>query len=346
MSDKAFYLPPDNDDLTNDFINGEKIADKCDISDISKLWVWMRGYNQCLTGWANSGKTVFAMYMMVIKSIFSHWKWCIWSPEEITSFKDENGNMTRSAKFIYNRLIHIYTGKVPYKSWKERYGLNQMTLEEYLEAKSWVEYHFKVIDTGDDDTPDNICEGINRTFGDYGIDGYLIDPFKNIDLPNDTTTDKVMERVFKQFEKVSVRNDLVGLHIAHPRNMDEEKKHVKGKIDGPYRWVTSSMLLGGSAWENSMDIINSWNRQEMHLDPKSPKGSLATFKMRNQELTGEKGLYDRIHFDYYRHRFLFNMIDPILGEYMGGPKQNEIKFEKPFSKKKQEVDFNSNEAPF
>lgn len=339
-SNKIYYLPPNLARMTRGFAEGKKVADPCRISDLERIFCWMRGFNQCLTGWANSGKSRTALYLMLVKSIVDDWKWAVWSPEEITSYKNEKGEIVRDAEIIYDILVHMFTGKAPYKEWKKRYNVEQMSLEEYMEAMDWVERHFFVIDTNDDDKPDTICDGIQQCFDVNGIDGYLIDPFKNVDLPNDTTTDRVMEKVFKKFERVNLQNDLVGNMVAHPKNIDEDRKRKKGKLDGPYRVVTSSFLLGGSAWENSMDAIYSYYRPESHLDPKSPKAHFYTFKMRDEERTAEKGEYDQIYFDYFKQRFYFNGICPITGDRRI-PIQSEMEFKKPYEKKNTKVKENA-----
>lgn len=329
----SYYVAPNIDRMKEGFEKGKKVAESCRIKDIEKIFVWMRGFNQCLTGWANQGKTRFFLYMMVVKAIIDDWKFSIWSPEEIGAYKIGK-EMVRDGEIIYDILIHMYTGKVPYREWQDRYGKKQMTLDEYMEASEWVRKHFYVIDTQDDDRPEKIVDSVQRCYDDYGIDAYLIDPAKNIELQNDTTTDRVMERMFKQFERVNLRNDIVGNFVAHPKNIEEEKKRKGRKVDGPYRVVNTSFLLGGSVWENSMDVIYSYHRPLIHDDIKSPYADLYTLKMRDEERGGEKGIYTGMYFDYFRQRYYFNGIDPISGKAMKDYQMG-IDFE-PIWKKKEE----------
>lgn len=304
------YLPPNRPRLIVDFAEGVKISDSCRISDLEKIFSWMRGFLNCFTGFAGFGKTEFVMFLMLVKSVVDDWKWGIWSPEMIDTIRNDKGELERSAHRLYNMLVHAYTGKNPYK-----HKGNQMEVLEYNKAMDWIERHFFVLDTDKDKTPERIIAGFTDLHKTFEIDGWLVDPHKNMTL-NETkglTKDRVMEAVFDQFEDLCLSTDTVGNFIAHPKNMDESRMRKKGKLDGEYKIITEHDLLGGSAWSNSMDGINCYHRQEKHIDPNSPKGMFISHKQKSQALTHELGEFKEIYFDKKTNRFYFNGVCPIDG---------------------------------
>lgn len=323
------YLPPNISRLIVDFKEGGKIADKCRISDLENIFSWMRGFLNAFTGFAGFGKTGLVLFLMLVKSVIDDWKWAIWSPEMIDSVKNSDGRMVRSAHKIYNILIHAYTGKNPYK-----HKSNQMTLEEYQAAMLWIEQHFFVLDTHKDRSPKTVINGFKDLYETFGTDGFLLDPWKNLTIDEGKTTkDVVLERVFGEFEDLVLDTDMVGNLIAHPKSMDERRMRKNGKLNGEYKVVTQHDLLGGSAWDNSMDGIFSYHRHEKHLNPNSPKGSFYTLKQRSQELTTKLGYYDQIHFDELTNRFYFNGVCPLDGSLLKGH-QSEVKYENHYDKMK------------
>ncbi len=312
--DLSGYLPPNAPQMLVDFAEGVKVGDSCRIADLEKLFSFMRGFLNCFTGFAGNGKTTYVLFLFLVKAVIDSWKFAIWSPEMIDTVRDEKGNLVRSAHRIYNILIHMYTGKNPYK----HHG-NQMSAVEYAEAMNFIQAHFFVLDTEKDKTPETIIKGFTDLHKTFKIDGWLVDSFKNMTIDESKgTKDRVMESVFDLFEDLSLSTDTVGNFIAHPRGMDETRMRKKGKLDGEYKIVSEHDLLGGSAWSNSMDGIFSYHRQEKHLDINSPKGSHITLKQKSQELTNGLGEFKNIFFDKKSNRFYFNGVCPIDGSMKEG----------------------------
>ena len=69
------------DIMKQDHANGVQIAEPCMIDQMSNNFAWMRGHQNCWTGFPNDGKTQFTLFMMTVKSLMSGWKWVVWSPE-------------------------------------------------------------------------------------------------------------------------------------------------------------------------------------------------------------------------------------------------------------------------
>lgn len=342
------YLAPDIARAIIEFKEGGKVGEPCRIDAISKLLSWYPGFLNCFTGFAGAGKSGFITFLMLVKAFIDDWKFAIWSPEMIDTIRGADGRLHRSARRIYNPLIHSLTGKNPYK-----HVDNQMTMDEYQEAFDWVERHFFVIDTWRDKTPEHLIKLLHKAHESFEFNAFLIDPFKNLTIDESKMTkDRVMESVFDKFEEFTLNTDTIGNFIAHPRNMDEKRMRVNGKLNGPYKVVNQHDLLGGSAWDNSMDGIFTYHRQEKHSDPNSPKGSFYSLKQKSQELTRtELGYFDGIYFDKKTNRFYFNDVCPLDGSILKG-KQEEIKFDRPYDaikkarQKKETPPPPDNEPPF
>ena len=71
----------DFDIMKQDHEKGVQIADSCEIPHMKNNFAWMRGHQNCWTGFPNDGKTQFTLFMMVVKALKSGWKWVVWSPE-------------------------------------------------------------------------------------------------------------------------------------------------------------------------------------------------------------------------------------------------------------------------
>lgn len=322
------YLPPSIDHMTIEFCEGVKVGENCRISALESIFCWMPGFLNCFTGFAGMGKTSLVLFLMLVKAKIDGWKFGIWSPEMIDVFKTSDGVYKRSASKLYNMLIHSLTGENPYK-----HKGQQMEFDQYQEARTFIEKHFFIIDTHRDKRPLLVIDMFRRLYDSYGINAWLVDPFKNLTVDeNGGTKDRVLEAVFDDFEDLSLSTNTVGNFIAHPRSMDESKMRIKGNLKGPYKVVTQHDLLGGSVWDNSMDGIFSYHRQEIHDDPNSPHGSFYNLKQRSQEVTTRRGKFDNIYYDFDKNRFYFNGVCPLDGS-VRVPVQANIEFKKPFQKK-------------
>ena len=289
--------------LLQEMTHGIPVADSCCITDLSANFAWKRTFQNVFTGYPNDGKTYAALFLMVVKSLHSKWKWVIWSPE------------MKSANFIdnkvrvnYNDLINdiawIVTGKTPYKHVADKYSSEQLTSDEMLKILPWIKEHFVFLNPKEK-TPEAIYELIDNIYQEQGYDGVLIDPFKNIEQNIKVRDDIFLEQLFARFKDLAVKNNIVMNWIAHP------KANVTRIQDGQLMPCDQYMLNGGAAWNNSMDGIYSifrWNTLE---DPKDTGVWFLNLKQRKQALVAERGTVKNIEFDYKTYRYLFNGKDVV-----------------------------------
>ena len=78
----GFHVEQDPDIIGLDFSiieqehsKGVQIADSCMIREMEECFAWMRGHQNCWTGFPNDGKTQFTLFMMIVKALKSDWKW-------------------------------------------------------------------------------------------------------------------------------------------------------------------------------------------------------------------------------------------------------------------------------
>jgi len=338
-------LLPDMSSMINEFNEGKPIGESGHVEGLVDQFSWKRTFVNCWTGRPNSGKTTFLQFMTILKSKYDNWKWCIWSPEMINSHK-VNGKIVKSSSDIFDELIHMLTGKNPYKHFTAKYGIPQMSLDEYMEALEWIQDHFVVIHPKDKRYK-ALIDCFMYWFEKYGFDGWIIDPFKNIRYEQTGTMDYILHQIFDEFMELAVDTNSSINIVAHPKSTSEPKKK-----DGSYKVVTQLDLLGGSAWDNSMDGIFSIHRPYRHIEANDPRTYLYHLKQRKKHLVGETGVYKHIEYNMKKNRFFFDGHCPIDGSFQPpigkqGMNPQDIKQSNiEFQKEELELTDNGDKAPF
>lgn len=304
----------DFDIMKQDHANGVQIADSCMVDQMSKNFAWMRGQQNCWTGFPNDGKTQFTLFMMTIKALKSGWKFVVWSPEmKSANFVDGR------VKVHYNSLAYdimaTITGKTPYRHINEKYKVPLMSVKEIQDNTEWIKNHFIFLDPNSKKI-DDIYSTLKRVYDSYGYDGILIDPFKNIEAEHNVRDDKHLHDVFSKFKDLAVETNTVMNWIAHPKSgVSRVVKRGNEEVLVP---CNQYMLSGGAAWDNSMDGIFSIQRPEALEDIKSPAVAFHNLKQRMQELVAERGVVNDISFDVKTRRYYFDGYSP-LGSLLDDP---------------------------
>ena len=304
--------------MKQDHANGVQIADHCMIDQMSSHFAWMRGHQNCWTGFPNDGKTQFTLFMMTVKSLMSGWKWVVWSPEmKGANFVDGK------VKVHYNTLAYdimaTITGKTPYKHTHEKYHIPMMTVDELQQQKEWIEDHFIFLDPKKKKVED-IEVVLKRVYERQGYDGILIDPFKNIEAETNKREDQHLNNVFSRFKDWAVEINASMNWIAHPKS--GVSRVVKKGNDEILVPCNQYMLAGGAAWDNGMDGIYSIQRPNALEDITSPLVTFHNLKQRMQDLVADRGSVENISFDIKKRRYYFNGYSPLGFEEQ--PKQEAL----------------------
>lgn len=303
-------IVPDLQAQIEEFENGKPIGETARVPVITENFSWKRGFVNCWTGWPNDGKSTFLMFMMLMKSICDDWKWCIWSPEQYNASVDQK-KLVMSAADIIDELIFMYTGRTPYKHFKQTYDVAQMSKDEYVQVWKWVTDHFVFITLKDRTFP-NLLDTFRFYQDIYEFNGFVVDPWKNIDDSSESgRTDQFLRLAFSDTKAFSLETNSSFNIVAHPR-ADKDPKNP----DGSYKVCTQFMLSGGSEWNNSMDGIYSISRTHKHRDPNDRRVAFFNLKQRKQQLVGKCGVYDKIEFDFLTNRYYFAGHCPIDGQFL------------------------------
>lgn len=294
----------DFDIMKQDHVNGVQIADSCEVQGMKTNFAWMRGDQNCWTGFPNDGKTQFALYMKIIKSIVSGWKWALWSPEmKGANFVD--GKVKTHYNFLAYDIMATITGKTPYKHIHEKYNgkVPFMTIEEIRHQKEWIDKHFIFLDPRKKKIED-IEIVLNRVYDIEGYDGIFIDPFKNIEAAPTKREDQHLNNVFSRMKENAIEKNISMNWIAHPKSGINRVNH-----EGVLIPCNQYMLAGGAAWDNGMDGIYSIQRPNALNDINSPDVAFHNLKQKKQDLVCERGTVDNIEFDIKTRRYIFNGVD-------------------------------------
>ena len=295
--------------MQQDHENGVQIAESCEIPQMSKNFAWMRGHQNCWTGFPNDGKTQFNLFMMAVKSLRSAWKWVVWSPEmKGANFID--GKIKTHYNFLAYDLMASLTGKTPYKHIHEKYNkkVPLMTINEIKEQKEWIEKHFIFLDPKKRKVED-IELILKRVYEYEGYDGILIDPFKNIEPEVMKRDDQHLNEVFARMKETAIERNCSMNWIAHPKSGVSRVANKNGEdILVP---CNQYMLSGGAAWDNSMDAIYSIQRPNALNDITDPWVRFHNLKQKMQDLVADRGVVDDIYFDVKTRRYIFSDYSPL-----------------------------------
>lgn len=304
-------LPIDMASQMEEFEKGKAIGENARIPVLHENFSWKKSFVNCWTGWPNDGKSTFFQFMALMKSIVDGWKWCLWSPEMYNGIKGPSGKMIISASDIIDEIVFMKTGRNPYKHFEQKYGVKQMKREEYIQALEWVQDHFVFINPKERQFK-NLIDNFRYIFEHYGVDGFLVDPFKNINHGEEGSGrfDLYLDQIFSETKEFALETDTSFNYIAHPKGQVDAKNP-----DGSYKLCSQFMLAGGAAWNNNMDGIFSIYRPHKHKDPKDPRVTFFNLKQRKQQLVGRAGAYDKIEFQFETNRFYFDGHCPIDGSY-------------------------------
>lgn len=310
---QSSYMPMDIVSMTNEWNDGAISGEKSYVAELDQIFAWMRGHVNGWYGWANDGKGTFFDFMAVMKSKYDGWKWGMMKQEDMSVYRykdDDDKWRTRvTPNNIFNNLIWTYTGKTPIAAFAKRKYTEKIQLEEYHEAAEWVRKHFFVIHPRDRRYP-NIMDEFRFLYEKFGIDGFLVDPFKSIKLDSDKRGDWLLDDLFIETKTFAQDTNTVFNFIAHPKSMVDTR--IDRKPDSAYKVVNQFMVSGGAAWDNNMDAQYSIYRPERHLNPSHPGVHFHNLKQRQAELVGVlRGSYEQIKFDNNTKRYFFNGTCPL-----------------------------------
>jgi len=301
--DGVYQLGDIFEQMLSNFKKGVQLAPPTMFSKLDEYFRWKKGDINLFIGYANWGKTFFALQLMLTKSIWDGWKWAVFSPENYP------------AHDFFDDLVEMYAGK-----W-----IKHMTEDEYSAACKFINEHIFYVYPEDEHDIENIHEKFRYLILRKGIDGVMIDPFNQLDKNQKAyeRDDQYLSGVLKDIKRFALVNHVCYNIVTHPKNPTYEKDKAL-PVCGMYD------IAGGAMWGNKSDQILSYHRPEFHNNPNSKEVMVRVLKVKRKRTGGQLGDVD-LFLDWEKKRFT----DPVNGEMPCDPKAAELKKKKSLNDYKQ-----------
>lgn len=330
---ESVYVPPNMTSMINEYNDGMDAGMPPRVDALNDVLAWKKGFITGWYGWANDGKGTMYDFLSMLTAKYEGWKHCFFKQEDMGSHKVD-GKTKISANDIYNNLVWTLTGKTPLKNYAKRNHIPQINFDEYMDALEFVEKHFFVIYPKDRHYK-TVMDNFKYMHEKYGIDSFLVDPFKSLILDESSRGDMALNNMFVEAKEFALSTNTCVNYIAHPKSVtDVRVKAKQGENNGAFRVVDQFMIAGGAAWDNNMDAQYSIYRPERHLNPNDPKVHFFNLKQRKSEIVGaRRGVYEKIVFDPKRKQYFFDGICPMDGSMKNPsqPVQAKVEFPEPLN---------------
>lgn len=306
--DGVYYLEDIFDSMLDNFRKGVVLAPSTHFREMDDYFRWKKGDITLCTGYGNHGKSFFMIQMMLIKSIYSGWKWAIFSPENYP------------ANDFYDDMIEMYVGK-----W-----LNNMSEQEYIDACLFIDQHFFYVYPENEHEIGSIHEKFRHLILKKGVDGVMVDPFNQLDSNQKAyqREDQYLSEILKDVKRFALLNNVVYVIIAHPKNPNHQPNQ-------PLPIVDMYDIAGGAMWGNKSDQILSYYRPNFHINKNSPEVTIYVQKLKRKRTGGQLGQFD-LTLLWSKKRYS----DPITGETPCDPelaKRRKLEAENDYSQPKLEL---------
>lgn len=240
----------------------------------------LRGNLVLLSGYGNHGKGTFVRQMALQMYIKHQIKWAFWSPEDMP------------AEYFYADLIHTLTGRST-----ELNHSNFIDYDNYINAFDVVRNAVKLIDFNEQSpTPENVISVFDQSIDAYGCNGFVIDPFNNMQLDfNMYRDDQFIRNFCINIRKWTVKRDVFLIVVLHPKSPNG----VKTGVDTPC--PSYDDLHYGSEWSKFADDIIFYHHPTFKSEPQNVNRILSIAKLKKQKISGKRGNFGMI-WDFMTNR--------------------------------------------
>lgn len=257
-----FYLEDVFPSMLQKFRNGVQLAPSTRFGEFDDFFRWKKGDINLFTGYANAGKTFFALQLMLTKSVYDGWKWAVFSPENYP------------ADDFYDDLVEMYSGKY----------ISLMTEDEYIKACDFINSHIIFVYPENEHDLNSIHDKFRYLILKKGIDGVMIDPFNQLDKEQKPyeRDDQYLSLTLKEIKRFALTNGVIYNIVTHPKNPTygaNKELPVVGMYD----------LAGGAMWGNKVDQILSYHRPNIHIDKNDPNVIVHIQKVKRKRTGGKLG---------------------------------------------------------
>ena len=253
-------------------------------SSLDKHFTWKKKEITLFSGRPGSGKSEFALQLMLIKSLKEGTKWACFCPENDPA--DE----------FYDNLIHTYSGQSTDPSYK-----NFISEVDYELAAQFVHEHFYLVSPDSAWTPKEIESSFEYCIKSLSCEGTFTDPWNKLEHNmNGVRDDHYVSEYMNKQKRFAQKHDIYNLIILHPKSL---KKNNKGEYDP----VDAYDLANGAMWINKTDNFIVVHRPNQDKAPHDTTVEVQVKKIKKQKLVGVPGdwlaNFNRVSNRYYDFDF-------------------------------------------
>jgi twinkle protein len=264
----VYYASDIAEDIFDIYANGRKVGETTHYPELDKIFKWKRKDINLIIGHGNYGKTQMWVHLMLVKSMYDGWRWAIFCPE----------NYPATDFFI--DVIEMYIGK----HIDDRMG-NKMSVDELNDGIQFFNDHFIYVYPDEAHDLQTIHTIFRSLILRHGIDGFLIDPWNQLDHIIDNREDLYLSKALKEIKKFALLNDVSYNIIAHPKTVAPNK-------DNELPEVQVWHIAGGVMWNNKCDQIISVERPDWYNNKTSGWTRVKTHKVKRRRTGGSLGETD------------------------------------------------------
>lgn len=275
------------DQLDNNYFNGQKVGTTTYFPEIDTCWKWRPGELNLLTGYMGEGKSEVYKQLSIIKALKEGKKFAMFVPENMPA--DE----------FYTEMIFPFLGKNPYKH-SRYFNLKEA---DYKLAKEFLDKYFFIVHPKSRKLND-IEQEFVRLKETEDIFGVLVDPFLKISHdrnPDASYIADFMGRCGDFAKSIDVSYTVVAHQLTPEIGEDQNYK----KPD-PYR-----IKGGGNFADGADNVLIVW-RPMKRTDKGNPTVHFESAKIKRHELVSVPNDI-LLEFDYktkwYRQKLGFNPIE-------------------------------------
>jgi len=267
---------------------GYEKVDGIYIDELDYHWKLKRGEITLLSGIGNYGKSSFLKWYLLIRILMYKDKFALFSPED------------NPAEEFYHDLVEIYLGCncTPLNPDRPSKAIYDEVYD--LISKSFFYIYPKEMSP----TPDYIKERFLELIIKEKVTGCIIDPFNQMTNNYSISggrSDKYLETFLSDCSRFAQINDVYFLIVAHP-------KMLKKDDTGNYPCPDVFDIADGAMWNNKMDNIIIYHRQNAQTQPDNNVCEFHSKKIRRQKIVGKKG-FVVFELNLKKRRYYFKGVD-------------------------------------
>lgn len=274
--------------VKNVYLYGEDAGQSTGYISLDPYFRWMKGWTYVFNGYPQNGKSYLLFNFLALSSVLYDYKWGLYCPENYPPWR------------IINTFAEILMGDTTNISVSNRMPLQE--LESVV--KTHINNHFYFVDNETGYKPSELRVIKKRMVQQYGINGFLIDPWKNLTHNYKVNIDEYLREELNAEVRIGLKNDLINIICHHPPTPLRDKNKE-------YKAPSAFDLIGGQIWYATVYGMVCINR----VDNTSLNNTLTEIhvqKQKEQKLAGELTERDNpvlLKFEKRTGRFLEKISD-------------------------------------